>query len=183
MARHPEDALFERFRQLREPAALAKVFDLVAPDLLRIALHLCGRTADAEDVVQQTFLAAIERASSWDSARGLFPWLVGILTNQARLLRRAGARTPDPALLPQREVEGPRELAERAELDQAITRAVEALGEIYRPVLHLHLYHGLNAKEIAAALGRPAGSVRTQLVRGLTQLRRALPVGLCVLAA
>ena len=43
MPRRPEDALFERFREHREPAVLAKVFDLVAADLFCIALHLCGR--------------------------------------------------------------------------------------------------------------------------------------------
>jgi len=182
MPRASEDRLFARFRARREPAALAVVFDRLAPDLLRIAAHLMGRMADAEDVVQQTFLVAIERADTWDEAQGLYPWLVGILTNQARLRRRGAARTPDPARLPGHLDELPDAAAEHNELRAAVADTVARLGEVYRPVLHLHLFVGLNAKEIGDALGRPAGSVRTQLVRGLQQLRRALPIGLGVAA-
>lgn len=182
MHRPPEDDLFIRFRDGREAAALAKVFDLLAPELLRIARHLSGRVDEAEDLVQQTFLVAIERAGTWDASLGLFPWLIGILTNQARLRRRSAARAVDPQRLATPPSEPPDATAERAELTTAIARAVEELGEVYQGVLHLHLFHGLNAKEIGAALGRPAGSVRTQIVRGLAHLRRALPVGLGVAA-
>lgn len=180
MRRPPEDHLFTRFRDGREAAALARVFDLLAPDLLRIASHLSRRVDEAEDLVQQTFLVAIERAATWDANLGLFPWLIGILTNQARLRRRSAARTVDPARLRTTPSEPPDASAERSELTTAIARAVEELGEVYQPVLHLHLFHGLNAKEIGAAVGRPAGTVRTQIVRGLEHLRRALPVGLGV---
>ena len=182
MRRPPEDDLFTRFRDGREAAALAKVFDLLAPQLLRIAGHLSGRVDEAEDLVQQTFLVAIERAATWDSRLGLFPWLIGILTNQARLRRRSAARAIDPERLRATPSEPPDTTAERGELTTAIARAVLELGEVYQPVLHLHLFHGLNAKEIGAALGRPAGSVRTQIVRGLEHLRRALPVGLGIAA-
>lgn len=180
MPRPLEDVLFVRFREGREPAALAKVFDLLAPDLLRIARHLSGRVDEAEDLVQQTFLVAIERAATWNASLGLFPWLIGILTNQARLRHRRAARAVDAARLRTTPSEGPDATAERGELTTAIARAVEELGEVYQPVLHLHLFHGLNAKEIGEALGRPAGSVRTQIVRGLEHLRRALPMGLGV---
>lgn len=182
MHRPPEDDLFRRFRDGREAAALAKVFDLLAPQLLRIARHLSGRVDEAEDLVQQVFLVAIERAATWDASLGLFPWLIGILTNQARLRRRSAARAVDPERLRATASEPPDATAERGELTTAIAHAVEELGEVYQPVLHLHLFHGLNAKEIGAALGRPAGSVRTQIVRGLEHLRRALPVGLGVAA-
>lgn len=178
-----EDRLFERFRRRREVASLAQVFDRVAPALLRVASHLCQDADVAEDLVQQTFLTAIERAERWDPERGLFPWLVGILTNRARLHRRAEQRTPVAERLSQPAVEQPDDAAERRELEAAVDAAIAELGDTYRPVLHLHLLHGLNAKEIAAALGRPAGSVRTQLVRGLERLRATLPVGLGVALA
>jgi len=179
----PEDALFLQFVRHREPASLAAVFDLVAPDLLRVAKHIAARPDEAEDLVQTTFVTAIEHAHRWQPDRGLFPWLVGICTNHARLRRRATARAPDPARLPHREEPGTDVLAERAELAVAVDRAAAELGDVYRPILALHLQHGLNAKEIGSALGRPAGTVRTQLVRALEHLRRALPAGLGVAAA
>ena len=55
--------------------------------------------------------------------------------------------------------------------------ALRALPEVYRQVLTLHLEHGLNAKQIGEVLGRPAGTVRTQVVRGMDLLRGLLPAG------
>ncbi|MEZ6015534.1 MAG: sigma-70 family RNA polymerase sigma factor [Planctomycetota bacterium] len=178
-----EDELFARFCASGDPAALAALFDRVAPELLAVALHLCGRRADAEDLVQETFLVALERAATWDPTRGVFPWLVGILTRRRHRQRRAEGRTPDHVRLPAPLSEDPADAAQRSELDAAITAAVAALGDVYRPVLHLYLRHGLDAKEIAEALGRPHGSVRTQVVRGLQRLREALPIGIAAALA
>src|SRR5688572_22585216 len=116
MRRPPEDRAFDRFRRTRDGRALAAAFDATAPALLRVAVHLTGRTADAEDLVQQTFLVAIERGEKWDPSRGLFPWLAGILANEARLQRRAEARTVDPARLAAREEPPPPAVAEGREL-------------------------------------------------------------------
>ena len=87
----PLAQLFERFRTRGDLRALGAVFDELAPRLLPIALHLCD-PADAEDVLQQTFLLAIERADSFDATRRLEPWLAGLLTNIARNARRAAQR-------------------------------------------------------------------------------------------
>ena len=92
----PEDELFAKFQRTRDPAALGRVYDLVARELLHVALHLTGRPAEAEDALQATFLAAIERAERYDPARPLRPWLLGILANQVRLARGRGGREPDP---------------------------------------------------------------------------------------
>ena len=54
--------LFLRWRDRGDAAALAELFDRTAPELLRLALHLCRHAVDAEDVLQATFLAAIESA-------------------------------------------------------------------------------------------------------------------------
>ena len=112
-----EERLFERFRHKRDAGSLARVFDRTAPALLRVALHLSHDRHIAEDLLQQTFLAAIEQADRWDRERGLFPWLVGILTNRARLHRRAQQRTPDPARLPERNPARPEESASSRELE------------------------------------------------------------------
>ena len=80
------ETLFVRFRKRGDSEALARVFDAVAPELLRSGVHLVGDEAEAEDLVQATFLTAIERRESFDATRALRPWLVGILSNQARTL-------------------------------------------------------------------------------------------------
>ena len=55
-----EDRLFERFQRTGNTRALGALFDRVAPDLLKVARYLSGDRAFAEDLVQATFMAALE---------------------------------------------------------------------------------------------------------------------------
>ncbi|HEU4417924.1 MAG TPA: sigma-70 family RNA polymerase sigma factor, partial [Planctomycetota bacterium] len=181
MAR-PEDRCFVRWRAAGDADALARVFDLAAPALLRIALHHVRHPALAEDLVQTTFLAAIERAAAYDPARPLLAWLVGILHNQAKWAARRDGRVVDAARLPERAAGDPLAAAQAAEFTAQVDEGIEQLPEIYRPVLRLHLAHELSAVEIAHALGRPSGTVRSQIVRGLELLRAALPAGAALAA-
>ena len=163
---------FERFRQKRDAKALAIVFDRTAPELLRVGRHLAPTPGDAEDLVQATFLTAIEAVDSHQRGRPVLPWLLGILANQARESRRRTRRRPDPARLRGDvvvDVEG--EVA-TAELERELAKAIGELPEVYRPVLRLWFEHGLEAREIAATLERPAGTVRAQVSRGIELLRQ-----------
>ena len=58
------DRLWRRWREDQHAPSLGRLFDRCAPELLALARHLCRDTARAEDVVQATFLAAIENAAS-----------------------------------------------------------------------------------------------------------------------
>src|SRR5262249_48886514 len=167
---HTTDSLFRRYCRTGDPRALGVVFDRTAPELLRIAGWLCGNRADAEDLLQRTFLLAIESRASFDGSRRALPWLCGILTNQARDLQRE--RPGRAALTPNAQsARAPEQLAADAEFARAVARARDDLGPPYREVLALHFEQGLEAGEIAARLQRPAGTVRTQLMRALRLLR------------
>jgi RNA polymerase sigma factor (sigma-70 family) len=174
-----DDQLFARFCQ-GDPAALAELFDRTAPELLRVAVHLSGDPARGEDLVQETFVTAIEQRRRFDARAGVVQWLFGILGNLAQQQRRRERRAPDPGRLREITPAKPEQSAAADEFTRALSDALAALPEVYRPVVTLHLEHGLTAKEIGAALGRPAGTVRTQVVRGLEQLRRLLPAGLAI---
>lgn len=171
------DAAFRRFRATGDPRALATVFDATAPELLRLARHLASSEAGAEDLVQSTFVTAIESRTDHDGARPVLPWLCGVLANHARVARRRARRAVDPRRLPGEVTVDPRDAAAANELHDDLARAIDALPEPYRPVLRLSLEHGLDPIEIAQALERPSGTVRAQLSRGLDRLRRALPAG------
>ncbi|MCC6670826.1 MAG: sigma-70 family RNA polymerase sigma factor [Planctomycetes bacterium] len=177
MATHEEARLFERYARHGEVEALGDVFDRTAPALLRVALHLVVHRAEAEDLVQSTFLTAIERARDFDPRRPLFPWLVGILTHHARNARRRAATAARG--LPPRPEGGadPSEEAHVRDLQAQTRAAIDRLGEPYARVLALHLQRGLDPHEIAVELRRKAGTVRMQLLRGLEALRRVLPGG------
>ncbi len=179
------DQLFLRWRDRGDAGALARVFDLAAPALLRLALHLVGDTAAAEDLVQATFVTAMERAAAFDGIRPLDPWLAGILTNHARGLKR-DARRIDINVDASTAIESRLDLDEHtplasalaAEESAALTKAVDALPEPYRAVMLLRLRHGMKDADIAHVLDRSPGAVRVQLHRGREMLRKLLPASL-----
>ncbi|MBK8979928.1 MAG: sigma-70 family RNA polymerase sigma factor [Planctomycetes bacterium] len=170
------------------PEDLARVFDRLAPRLLLLAAHVAGERA--EDLVQATFLRAIEIADRHDGQRPILPWLSGILVLEAKKLRRREGRRPDPERLdPARfdplEAAGvdPADEAAAAELRDTLVEALGALPDDYAQVLTLRLVHGLTPTEIAHALRIPRETVRTRLRRGGDLLRRRLPAGLAVVLA
>ncbi|MGE3173693.1 MAG: sigma-70 family RNA polymerase sigma factor [Planctomycetota bacterium] len=174
---------FARFQARRDSRALAIVFDRTAPELLRVARHLASTEASAEDLVQATFVQAIESADAHERGRPVLPWLLGILGNQARAARRRSKRAIDPTRTRGDVVADASADAIAHELGVELQRAIDRLPEAYRPALRLWFEHGLEAQEIARTLERPAGTVRAQISRGIDQLRRLLPAGLASAAA
>lgn len=172
------EPLYERFRSANDLDALGEVFDRTAPDLLRLAAHLTRDASTAEDLVQQTFLVAIDRRASYERGRPLLPWLLGILSNEAARARRSRARRVDPERLPQHDERDPAHVEEEHDTVAAVKSAVEDAPVPYRDVLRLHLFLQKTPAEIATELGRAPGTVRSQLMRGLEHLRTALPAGL-----
>jgi len=169
------ERLFLRYRTDGDSGALAEVFDRAAPEILKVAIHLTKDPVEAEDLLQQTFIVAIEKAAAFDARRRLVPWLLGILAN---LAKRRGRHPPDPDRLdPRPKPTDPADAAERKEATDELGRAVDKLPEPYRAVLRLRL-RDLEPAAIAHELGRAPGTVRSQIHRGLELLRRALPAGL-----
>jgi RNA polymerase sigma-70 factor (ECF subfamily) len=124
-----------------------------------------------DDVVQQTYLAAIEGPPR----RMLDPraWLGGVARNLARDANRRDTRrrqrekrSARPEGLPSAD-----ELVEKAELQRKVVKAVVELTEPYRSTLLLHFFEELSAEEMASRLGVPSSTVRNRLKRGLDQLR------------
>ena len=170
------EALFLAWRTGADLRALAQVFDEIAPELYAVARHLARGTSEAEDLVQETFLAAIERAASYDPARPLRPWLFGILGHAARKLRSRRAPNAlerEPAVSTQ-----PLDELIAQELHGAVAQAVAALPPHYASAVALHLEDGLPPREIGARLSISSELARTHLSRGLAWLRRAMPESL-----
>ena len=174
---------FREFRQHRDPARLGEVFDLVADELFAVALHVCPDRAAAEDVVQSTFLTAIERAHRWDAARPLRPWLLGILQREAKREWRRRARRRQHEQVAAGGAPPPEQFVLAAEVREAVTAAIRSMPQPYREVLELRLLQGLSNAGIAARKQRAPGVVRTQLWRGLEMLRGLLPKGIALGAA
>ncbi|MFN0241747.1 MAG: RNA polymerase sigma factor [Planctomycetota bacterium] len=169
------DRLFGRFRDRHDGAALAAVFDATSRELFDVACHLIRDPIEAEDLVQATFVAAIRRAREYDGSAPLRGWLYGILWREAARARRNAARRADPDRLVERREPEPIEGLLASELPFAVQRALDELPAHYRDVLVPLLREGRAPDEIARTLRRSAGTVRSQIHRGLGELRRALP--------
>lgn len=171
------DRLFAKYRRNGNPQLLTQVLDQAAPELWRVAAHLCSTRHDAEDAVQSTFLAAIEDRTAWDPRRPLMPWLVGVLINRTREQRRKLKREVDPERVSVVRPADPAQLAGEREFGESFAKALRDVTEPYRSVVEQHLVRGIGATDIAASTGVPAATVRTRLHRGLEQLRKRLPAG------
>jgi RNA polymerase sigma factor (sigma-70 family) len=143
----------------------------------RLARSLVRDDASAEDLAQETWLAALE--SPPREVQSLRGWLATVMrsraANERRTLVRRVAREAEVARNAGDESEA--HVLERVETSQSLVAAVLALDEPYRSVVLLHHYDGLGAAEIARTRGVPEGTVRSQLSRGHVLLRERLDRG------
>ena len=173
------EAEFEHFRTSGDVDALGRVFDELSPRLLTMAARRSQNAVDAEDLVQATFLQALQHRDSWDGARPLLPWLAGILSHRAQDLGRRGRVRATVPLLSQEALTDiscdPQQLASLEDDRSAVLTAVEQLGEPYSELLALRIEKGLSNQDLAKALRRPEGTVRVQLARARERLEALLP--------
>jgi RNA polymerase sigma-70 factor (ECF subfamily) len=133
--------------------------------------------SEAEDLLQETFLSAIERAQQWQRDRRLVPWLVGILVVAARRRARERSRVPDPGRLNFPTTSAPEASASAHEFRAEVERALAALPADERGLLAQYLLDERKPHEIAGEQGLAPGTVRMRIQRALESLRRLLPVG------
>jgi RNA polymerase sigma-70 factor (ECF subfamily) len=150
--------------------------------VFRTCYRVLGRIADAEDVTQETFVIAYRSIGTYRGEGTLGAWLGRIATRQA--LRRLGQRkdvlsidVPGTPVGTAGGVVGgmdPLGQAIAAERAARVRTAVAALGEPYRETVALRYFAELSLAEIAEQTGRPLGTVKTHLHRGLSRLREAM---------
>jgi RNA polymerase sigma-70 factor (ECF subfamily) len=161
------ETLFLAWRDGRDVAALGELFDAAAPQLSALARHLSGSRDDAADLVQSTFLTAMERAASFERDRAVLPWLAGVLAMHARKLRERRARRPVLEPVERASEHTPeRELGER-EFAAAVDRAVAEMPANYGHLVRRHVVDGLPPRELARELGLNSATARARLHRGL----------------
>jgi RNA polymerase sigma-70 factor (ECF subfamily) len=163
--------------------------------VIRICQRVLGNLQDAEDAAQEAFVTAYRAIGTWRSDGPFAAWLARIAVRVA--LRHAGRRSktkelawidppsptafekvafetvageggsPEPAVTPG----DPEHVILRWERAKQIRSAVAALDEPYREVVALRFFGDLSLAEIAATSGRPVGTIKTHLHRGLLRLR------------
>jgi RNA polymerase sigma-70 factor, ECF subfamily len=158
----------------------AQAFDtLVGRHMQRafgVAFRLLGQREDAEDLVQEAFLGALEKIETFDTQRDFAPWFYRILVNRCLNARKARSRRSTQDLPAEVQSAGPSPLleTERAELRRHLTRAMEALPERQRTIVTMFDLEGFSSPEIAEMLEISDGTVRWHLHQARRVLREAL---------
>jgi len=161
-----------------------------APQLYSAALRMTRNAADAEDVVQETFLKAYRAYHTFQAGTNLKAWLYRILTNTYINRYRKQVRRPNEVdfgevedlYLYKRMGSAESGRASRSAEDEVLEQfvdadvkaAVEELPEHFRMPVLLADVEGFSYKEIAEILDVPIGTVMSRLHRGRKALQKAL---------
>lgn len=150
--------------------------------LLRVALSLTRRAADAEDLVQDTLLRAYQGIEGFDGAHPR-AWLLTIMRNAQvnRTRRRRPELLDDPDLTFDRlaatetaGTEEPETVVVGETFDAVVADALAALPERFRRVVTLVDVNGLSYAEAAEVLGVPVGTVMSRLHRARARMKHRL---------
>lgn len=148
-----------------------------SPMAFRVAMRITGQQHDAEDVVQESLIAAWQQLSTFNETAQFSTWLFRIVTRRA--LNRAQRRPDHPTgsdLLEARPDpgDGAVEHYERGQEQQAVAEAIQALPAPQRAVVVLYYFERLSYAEIAEATGFTSPAVRSHLFRARRAMGTAL---------
>jgi RNA polymerase sigma-70 factor (ECF subfamily) len=169
------DAALIRRVRAGETAAFDALVTAYMRPAFQMAYRVVGHREDAEDLVQESFLAAYRYLDSFDIERPFGPWLHRIVLNRGANLRRARTRRQT-----EQETEtvstAPSALEEstRTEARELLTRALATLSERQRLIVTLFDVDGLTSTEIGERLDLAPGTVRWHLHEARRVLRGAL---------
>lgn len=173
--------------QAGDQAAYSQLVETHAGRIYRLALRMLGNEADAEDILQETFLNAFRSIDSFQERASIGTWLYRIATNAA--LMRLRRKEPDLVSVdqPLENDEGdliPRQLFDfcclpeddllRGEAREEMLRAVDDLPATLRSVFVLRDIEGLSTQETAETLELSISAVKSRLMRARLKLRERL---------
>jgi len=164
----PSDAELVLAAQRGDVPAFEQLYARFAPVVRSILLGRLA-AADADDVLQEVFMTALQKLQSLREPAAFVGWVARIARNRAEDFRRGEKETTEL----DRDYATRSTQQESAEAAHALA-AIRALPEAYRQTLLLRFVEGMSGPEIAARTGLTPGSVRVNLHRGMQLLRSAL---------
>jgi RNA polymerase sigma-70 factor (ECF subfamily) len=174
--RNAEIALVARC-QRGDLGAFEELYKAHAPRLYSLACRMVGNASDAEDLLQEIFLAAHRKLDTFRGESALGTWLYRLAANQCLdFLRSRAARTSQltDALDDERVSDAGSGLADRTVTKMDLERALAQLPDGCRAAFVLHDVEGLEHREIAEALGIAEGTSKSQVHKARLRLRALL---------
>ncbi len=173
------DAALLRAVAARDRVAFQQLYERHSGMLFSLALKILGDRADAEDVLQDTFIQTWKAAGSFDEGRGKpLGWLIMLTRSRAidrlrarqtraRLSETVAQEDPEAPALPAQQVAA-------SESHAVVRRALDTLPAEQRSPIELAYFAGLTQSEIAGRLGQPLGTIKTRMRTGMMKLREQL---------
>ena len=164
-----------------DDAAFAAFYDHTAPRVLGLVTRVLRDPAQSEEVTQEVYLEAWQRATRFDPARGrAASWLLTMAHRRAvDRVRSAKASRDRDLTVGARTFDGVRDdVADTAAVSieyGQVTTMMATLSPAHRQALELTYLSGLTNVEAAGAAGVPVGTMKTRIRDALIQLRRELP--------
>jgi RNA polymerase sigma-70 factor, ECF subfamily len=179
-----DSALLQRI-VARDERAVAELYDRHSRLVFSVIWRILRSQADAEDVLQETFVRVWTRAETYDVSLGSpTTWLTRIARNRALdRLRAQRARASVDGQAPEKDTTGeiqeavaavsdrPDVRTEDAAVTAALRGAVARLPETQRVLIEAAYFEGYTHQELAERLGLPLGTVKTRIRAGLQTLR------------
>lgn len=157
-------------------SAYRQIYDRYARAMYNTSLRITGNSADAEDILQESFIDAFEQLQSFEGRSTFGAWLKQIVVYKSiGLLRKK--RIIFTELIIEAEDLAEEDSAGENEIDYtvaAIKEAIAGLPDGYRAVLSLYLVEGYDHEEISEILSISHSTVRTQYIRGKQKLLQLL---------
>lgn len=164
-----------------DSAAFGELYRRHAPRVYNLLRRLGQSEADAEDLTQETFLAAYRNLPSWRAAGTLSAWLCGIAVGCARSARRKAATGgPSPHEIAEDDVADTHPLSDpfasvsASETQRLLMAAIETLPTASREAFVLVYVEEFQYHEAAQMLGIPIGTVQSRLNRAKRLLHERL---------
>ncbi|MCA9989253.1 MAG: sigma-70 family RNA polymerase sigma factor [Anaerolineales bacterium] len=160
----------------QQPAQFAAIYDLFVDNVYRYMMARTGQAADAQDLTQQTFLAALEALPRYDERFPFASWLFGIARHKVTDFYRRRRPESDlgaAALVQSHERLPDEQVGDQMQIDQ-VARKLRLLAPDRAEALTMRLFADLSVAEIAFLLGKQEPAVRMLIFRGMADLRRQL---------
>jgi RNA polymerase sigma-70 factor (ECF subfamily) len=170
-----DDVALVRLCLRNDADAIRALVERFQAEVFGLCVRLLDHRQDAEDVCQEVFLRIFRSLRRWDRNRPLRPWIMGITVNRCRTHLAQRIKRPELADYLHETAET-RVADDSAEMVREISAAVAQLRPDYRAVFVMFHQQGQPYEEIALAMDRPVGTIKTWLHRArmevLTRLRQ-----------
>ncbi len=138
-------------------------------NLFAVAFHMCKNAADADDIVQETFLQYYLSGKNFDNEQHIRSWLIRVAINKAKNINHSFWRQHKVPLEEYMET-----LVFETPEDGELFETVMNLPDKYRIVIHLYYYEDFSIREIAKTLRLTENTIKVRLMRGRKMLREVL---------